>query len=613
MAGASAILAIKIIADATQAAKTFGKTGKDIGKFEKGIQSAALPAAAIVAGLGAMTVAASEDAAETAALTKVYANATGSTEDYSSAIDAAIAAGQDKAFTDSEVRAGLKPLIASTGDAEEANALLAKAFDLSRYAGVDLETASKALAKANEGSATALGKLVPGLEKTKDPLKAMAQATELAAGAADTYAATGPGQLAKVADSYGEIGESIGTSFLPVLSIMADLLQDVSRFLNEHMDIIKPLAVIVGGFAAAVLAVNAALAIYHAIVPLVTAVQWLLNAAMAANPIMLIVIAIGLLVAGFILAYQHSEEFRRIVDAAFKAVSDAVKGAVDTVRNVLGQLGRIFESAFAAVRDAVRGAVGFIRSVWDGVLSILETPLRLFGKVVDIVFAAARLVVSLAILAVRTIFSTLAAALEAPFRAFQTLVATVFAAVKRTITDAVAIVRGIFATIAAWLAAPWAALQTKVASVFAVIKGIITGAISAVSSIFAKVDEMLTAPFKALESTVRRIMGAVVGAVRNAVNTIEGILDGIRGAIQSVQNAVDRVTPGMAPAPAGAARALPSAQARGARRIPGAGGPAGSFTVNVYGGDPWKVEQAIARGYRRWTMNQGMTAPSRAW
>lgn len=54
-----------------------------------------------------------------------------------------------------------------------------------------------------------------------------------------------------------------------------------------------------------------------------TAVQWLLNAALTANPIGLIIAAIVALVAAIIYAYQNSETFRDIVDAAFSAIADA--------------------------------------------------------------------------------------------------------------------------------------------------------------------------------------------------------------------------------------------------------------------------------------------------
>jgi len=56
-----------------------------------------------------------------------------------------------------------------------------------------------------------------------------------------------------------------------------------------------------------------------------TAAQWLLNIALNANPIGLIVIAIGLLVAGVILAYKNLEFFRDAVDAVWKAIKQAVQ------------------------------------------------------------------------------------------------------------------------------------------------------------------------------------------------------------------------------------------------------------------------------------------------
>jgi hypothetical protein len=53
------------------------------------------------------------------------------------------------------------------------------------------------------------------------------------------------------------------------------------------------------------------------------AAQWLINAALTANPIGLVIAAIALLVAGVIYAYKHSETFRKIVDGAFRKVAAA--------------------------------------------------------------------------------------------------------------------------------------------------------------------------------------------------------------------------------------------------------------------------------------------------
>lgn len=54
-----------------------------------------------------------------------------------------------------------------------------------------------------------------------------------------------------------------------------------------------------------------------------TAVQWLLNAALTANPIGVVIATIVALVAAIVIAYQKSETFRSIVQAAFSGVAAA--------------------------------------------------------------------------------------------------------------------------------------------------------------------------------------------------------------------------------------------------------------------------------------------------
>lgn len=59
------------------------------------------------------------------------------------------------------------------------------------------------------------------------------------------------------------------------------------------------------------------------------AAQWLLNVALTANPIGLVIMAIAALVGAIILAYRNSETFRKIADAAFKAIGKAVSWLVE--------------------------------------------------------------------------------------------------------------------------------------------------------------------------------------------------------------------------------------------------------------------------------------------
>jgi hypothetical protein len=71
------------------------------------------------------------------------------------------------------------------------------------------------------------------------------------------------------------------------------------------------------------------------------AAQALLNIAMDANPVVLVVAAIAALAAGLVIAYEKSETFRKIVDSLFgviKTVTGAVWGFVTSLKDLPGKI-----------------------------------------------------------------------------------------------------------------------------------------------------------------------------------------------------------------------------------------------------------------------------------
>lgn len=89
-----------------------------------------------------------------------------------------------------------------------------------------------------------------------------------------------------------------------------------------------------------------------------TAGQWLLNAAMDANPVGIVIVALAALAAGLVYAYMHSKTFRDIVHAAFHDVGavaegtwrDVIHPALDAFGAAAGWLGgrwRLFEVGLA--------------------------------------------------------------------------------------------------------------------------------------------------------------------------------------------------------------------------------------------------------------------------
>jgi phage-related protein len=139
----------------------------------------------------------------------------------------------------------------------------------------------------------------------------------------------------------------LGQALMPVLTAfslflvahVAPALADVSGWISHHQTLIAALVPIVMGLAGAMGAIAIATKIWSGVTKVASAVskvfaaaQWLVNAALDANPIGLVVIGIAALIAILIIAWKKSDTFRHIVTGAFNAVWGAAKTAFGWIK-----------------------------------------------------------------------------------------------------------------------------------------------------------------------------------------------------------------------------------------------------------------------------------------
>lgn len=173
----------------------------------------------------------------------------------------------------------------------------------------------------------------------------------------------------------------------PLVSAVLSGLNSVLTVLKNVIPHISNLIPVIGGLAAAVAAYNTVQMISNGILKgltitegihymwllLVEKAQWLLNAAMSANPIGLVVAAIAALVSGLILAWKKFDDFR----AAVKATWDTIKSfgeilknfVIDRIQGVLTGIGKVgeairklfkgdFSGAWESAKEGVKGITG---------------------------------------------------------------------------------------------------------------------------------------------------------------------------------------------------------------------------------------------------------------
>ena len=339
--------------------KSLGDTMTTGQKATAGLKKAAVPAAAALGAIGFAAVdatkAAMEDAAAQDKLSHQLQRTTGATKDQVSAAEDYISSlSRQTGIADDELRPALGKLATATKDMGLAQKDLALALDISAQTGKPLASVTDALAKGYSGQTMAINRLVPGMDqavlKTKDMTKITAELADLTGGAATEAAQTAEGQYKVWQVQMGELKETLGASLIPVMEKLIGILNTATDFAAAHTTTIKVLVTAVAALSAGILAANIAIKAYYAIQKAVkvatavwTAAQWLLNAALNANPIGLVVVAITALVAAIVLAYKKSDTFRAIVTGAMNAVKAAIDGVKNAFQYLLGMATRAFD------------------------------------------------------------------------------------------------------------------------------------------------------------------------------------------------------------------------------------------------------------------------------
>ena len=134
----------------------------------------------------------------------------------------------------------------------------------------------------------------------------------------------------KMKVAFSQASESIGMALLPAIEALLPIVISFADWASQNTEIIIALAAAIGGLSAAIVVANFAMKAWAAAQAIATAATWLFNAALWANPIVLVVAAIAALVAGLIIL----EKKFGILTAGL----EALMGIFDKVRDGLGWL-----------------------------------------------------------------------------------------------------------------------------------------------------------------------------------------------------------------------------------------------------------------------------------
>lgn len=207
--------------------------------------------------------------------------------------------------------------------------------------------------------------------------------TQLGQGLAD--AVTGflaVGQNGGVAASIGQLVGDAFNAAAPFVEKLASTLQSLGDWASEHGDAIRTvIAGIAGGFAAfktasLISAAVTALKSFDVAAKIAAAGQWVLNAAMNANPIVLVVTAIGALVAALVWFFTQTETGRK----AWASFTSFLSSAWQSVVSFVTSLGQNIANFFTqTIPNAIQSVIQWFQQLPSAIGTALSNLITSIG------------------------------------------------------------------------------------------------------------------------------------------------------------------------------------------------------------------------------------------
>jgi hypothetical protein len=519
VAGNSAVLAIKIVADAKQAQGEMDRAAQKFGKVGKGIRAAAVPAGliggALLVGAKKAVDAASRTQQAFGGLDAVFGSSSKQMKAWATAAADSVGLSQSSygelaTLIGSQLKNAGVPADKLAG---KTNNLIKTGADLAAMYGGTTAEAVEALSSALKGEMDPMEKYGASLTQSAIKAEMVAQGTDKLTGkqaaAAKTAAtlsliqkqtADAHGAAAREADSAASAQQrlsaktenlmsAMGTVLLPVVSQLADAMGRVATFATKNTTAFQILVGVVGGIVVTILALNAAMSAYNTISAasaivqkalrssvmatriqlaimavwekVVAASSWLMSVGFKAawraalGPVGLVIIAVALVAAGFVLLYKKSETFRKIVDAVWRAVKTGAAAA-----------GRLVQKVW--------------RAVWAGVTAYV----RAYATVIRIVFSA-----------IKTAASRVAAVVKTVFRSAWSIVTTAARTMSAAARAAINAVKAAASSAANWI-------RTHLGGVWAPIARAARTALNGLANLFSPITRAINGVITAVQTLI---------------------------------------------------------------------------------------------------------------
>jgi len=381
----------------------------------------------------------------------------------------------------------------------------------------------------------------------------------------------------------------VASALAPVVAFVAGLIAKLAG--------IQPLIMAI---VAAIIAYNAVLLIQKAMTLAATIQQWLMNAAMTANPIGIVIALIAALVAGLIWFFTKTEAGQKIIKAVADFFVNTWNWIKDTAISIFTAIGDFFSNLWLSIKEftiaiwqiAITWLIGIFRwcvetavSIWTSIKdffvnlwnSIKDIAVSVWQSIIDFIVGIFNWYVDTA----KAIWGGIADFFVNLWRNIHDAVVTAWTAIKDFFIDLwqnqiVGRVSEIFQKIADFLVNLWENIKSGAATAWQAIKDVVMVPVNALHDMLQSVWDKISAGVSKLAEAVKTFFkngfSSIAGIIKAPINAVIAIVNGAIRGLNRLHVTIPSWVPGIGGQSWGPNIPLIPSLAKGADILPRVGG-----------------------------------------
>lgn len=248
-----------------------------------------------------------------------------------------------------------------------------------------------------------------------------------------------------------------------------------------------------------------------------SAAQAALNFVMSLNPITLIIIAIGALVAAIVVLWNKCEWFRELCYALFEGLKQAWDATVQFFKSCWDWFVGLWNAAVEGVKTIWQGICDFFKLIWQGVCAYFEFVWNVWKTAFEVVVNA-----------IMAIWQGICNAIKFAWQIIVDFIKLVWEGWKNIFQSVGNIIQGIWQGLCNTIKSIWEGIVNTIKSLWNGFKSIFESVGNSIRSVWNGLTSMISSVWNGVVNGVKSAWNGIISPFQSVVNSIKNIWNGIK-------------------------------------------------------------------------------------